>query len=699
MFVRFEYGTRFRIDDVEYEVRKVQEHTFEVMNLSYKEIELLDESNVLSAYEKGRLFFKEDEGEKRIQDSLDSKDGLEHDLSQYTDEQKEEMNRRYKVIEPFITGKIKGREVKSYLENYPIDERPESMKNLSPASFYRLVKQWNKHEDKRRLLPKSRGPKVRRIDSEVAKRISKIAHAADNKAEKPTDRQLYREFTKLLKTDNEERDLKNQLPVVSESTFRRIRKEVKDPYPRNKILYGVAKADYIKNGVSSETETTRPLEIVEIDWTPIDLLIRDFDLDETKRPTLLHAVDKHTGYPLGFHIILKPEPNAQDLKQLLLHCTLPKTYLKQLYPMVRFDWTAYGKPENIRLDNAKINDSRDFEELCSFLNIGLQFCEVRSGFQKGTVEGDFHNMDMKIFHANEGTLLPSDERDQYDPTEKACISMRGLYKIIHIWMVQLRANNYNRGRRGVPAHLWEQGLKECKVQRKLPYKRQYLELLLATQGVPRKITPKGIELLGNFFFSDELNQLRLRLEREKGDTSVLVRYGDADLRTIFVRDQKEKRYIEAYPRPGSLENKKIDRLYPVHAEVLAYKCNKNNSDYYHFDKQVEENAYESIREIFGSEKKDYRAAKRKRAREEATEIPLVTALTGVPSHLVPAVEKADLIKNIEDATHDMQSNKPVNRRVSTIEVGKIDEPQPGEGIPYDVDLDSLPEWGTGTKGR
>ncbi|WP_158602221.1 Mu transposase C-terminal domain-containing protein [Cohnella endophytica] len=699
MFVRFEYGTRFRIDDVEYEVRKVLDHAFEVMNLSYKEVELLDEQNVLFAYEKGRLFFKEDEGENRNQDVQDSKDGLEHDLSQYTEEQKEEMNRRYKVIEPFITGKIKGREVTSYLKNYPIDQRPESMPVLSPASFYRLVALWNKYEDKRRLLPKDRGPKFRRIDSELAKRISKIVHTADNKAEKLNDRQLYKEFTKQIRKDNEERDEKNKLPNVSESTFRRIRKEKMDPYPRNKILYGTAKADLIKNGVSSETVTSRPLEIVEIDWTPIDLLIRDFDLDETRRPTLLYAVDKHTGYPLGFHIILKSEPNAQDLKQLLLHCTLPKTYLKQLYPMVSFDWTAYGKPENIRLDNAKINDSRDFEELCSFLNIGLQFCEVRSGFEKGTVEGDFHNMDMKIFHANEGTLLPRDERDQYDPTEKACISMRGLYKIIHVGLVELRANNYNRGRRDVPAHLWEKGLKECKVQRKLPYKRQYLELLLATQGVQRKITPKGIELLGNFFFSDELNQLRLRLEREKGDTTVLVRYGDADLRTIFVRDQKEKRYIEAYPRPGSLENKQIDRMYPVLAEVLAYKCNKNNSDYYHFDEQVEENAYESIREIFSSEKEEYRVAKRRRARDEANEIPFVNALSGVPSHLVPAVEKADLIKNIEDATHERETIKPVNRRISSIEVGKIDEPKPGEGIPYDVDLDSLPEWGNGTKGR
>lgn len=698
MFVRFEFGTRFRIEDVEYEVRKVRDDGFEVMNLSYKEIELLDEHTVLSVYENGRLFFKEDEGEDRKQNVQDSKDGLEHDLSQYTDEQKEEMNRRYKVIEPFINGEIKGREVKTYLENYPIDQRPASMPTLSLASFYRLVERWNKYEDKRRLLPKDRGPKVRRIDGELAKRISKIVHRADSKAEKRTDRQLYVEFTGQIRKDNELRDANNKLPFVSESTFRRIRKEIKDHYPRNKILYGTAKADLIQKGVSSETVTTRPLEIVEIDWTPTNYLIRDFDLDETMRPTLLRAVDKHTGYPLGFHIILKKEPNAQDLKQLLLHCIMPKTYLKKDYPMVHFDWTAYGKPENIRLDNAKINDSRDFEEVCSFLNIGLQFCEVQSGFEKGTVEGDFHNLDMKIFHANEGTLLPEEERDQYDPREKACISLRGLYKIIHIAEVELKANNYNRGRRGVPAHLWEQGLKECKVQRKLPYKRQYLELLLATQGVPRKITPKGIELLGNFFFSDELNQLRLRLEREKGDTTVLVRYGDADLRTIFVRDQKEKRYIEAYPRPGSLENKKIDRTFPVHAELLAYKCNKNNSDYYHYDKQVEENAYASIREVIDSEKKDYRAAKRRRARAEANEIPVVTALTGVAANVVPAVEKADLIKNIEDATHEKQSNKPVNRQVSTIEVGKIDEPQPGEGIPYDVDLDSLPEWGTGTKG-
>lgn len=702
MFGELKYGSRFRIDDVEYEIRKVMEKAFEVTNLSYNEVELLDEDAVLSAYEQKRLFFKEDEGVDKEQIIQESKDGLEQHLEDYTKEEKEDMDRRYKVIEPYITGEIRGRDVKSYLENYPIDQRPASMPNLSTASFYRLVERWNKYEDKRRLLPKDRGPRSRRTDEELLRRISKIVHGADNKAEKLTDHQLYRIFTSQIRKDNEERDEKNKLPFISESTFRRIRKEMKNPYPRNKKLYGVAKADLIQNGVSSETVTSRPLEVMEVDWTPIPWLIREFNSDETLRPTLLYGVDKHTGYPLGFHIIMKKEPNAQDLKQLLLHCMLPKTYIKQLIPNLNYEWAAYGKPENIRVDNAKINDSRDFEEVCAFLRIGLQFCEVRAPHQKGTVEGAFHDANMKIFQANEGAIIP--DADVYSASDNACISMRGLYKMIHIWLVKLKAHNYNRGKGakgegGVPHHLWDKGLRECKVHRKLPYKRQYLELLLSTKTETRKITPKGIELLGNFFFSDELNQLRLKLDREKGDTTVLVRYGDADLRTIFVRDEKEKRYVEAYPRRGSLENKKIDRSFPVHAKVLAYICNKNNSDYNAFDPKVEESAYQDIADIVAEEKKDYRATKRKRSMDEAASIPIVSALTGVPSHLVPAADNADLIKNIEDATHEKQQTMAVNRRISSIEVGYIDEPQPGEGIPYDIDLDSLPEWGTGTKGR
>ncbi|NOU75315.1 DDE-type integrase/transposase/recombinase [Paenibacillus sp. LMG 31458] len=695
MFAALKYGTRFRIGDIEYEIRRQVDQDFEVLNKSYNLVELLTHDQITTEYMNDNLYFKE-ENQMPF-------DKIEHDLSQYSDAQKDEMLKRFSVIKPMLEGRIKKSEVRSYLENYPMEERPASSKDLSPASFYRWLNKWYEHEDIRFLCPQPPGPKKRRVNGEALNRISEEVHKADKKGEITTDRQLYIKIEKMISDDNILRGEKDKLSEISESTFRRIRKEIGDPYARNVIIFGRAKADLLQNGVRSETVTTRPLEIIELDWTPLDWLIKEFNFDERLRPTLIHAVDKHTDEPWGFHVIFKEHPNAQDLKQCLLNGMMPKSYLKERYPLVQKDWTAYGIPETIRLDNAKINDCRDFEEICSFLNIGLQYCEVQSGHQKGTIEGALGNLNKKLFHSVEGTLFSNPEqRGQYDSYGKACVSMKGLYHIIHILLVDLVTHVYNRGRRGIPHHLWENGLIENKVHRKLPYKKQYLHLLMSTKAVTRKITPKGIELLGEFFFSDELNNLRHRLDREKGDTTVLVRYGDADLRTIYIRDEKEKRYIEAYPRKGGLENKKIDRNYPVHSEILAYICNQNNKNYNEFDTSDMATAYENVQEVIKQEKAEDRKIKRQRNREKANGDTVPSAIDGVPQEFIPAADKSDLIKDIEEITSQkIKSDEISPKKVTDSEISLIEYSKPGTEIVYDeeVDLDKLAsQWGVNKKG-
>jgi putative transposase len=688
MFTDFSYGTRFRIGETEYEVLRQRGEDLEVLNISYDVKELLTLQNLLSAYNEKRndkrLFFKQEKDEK-----VD----IEYDLSDYSKDEIEVMNQRYLVIEPFIEGRLRPSGVKSYIENYPEEMRPNG--SLSPASFYRWIKLWYKRRYKLDLIPRKTGPKDHRVSKEVMTEVSTIILKYSKKAEYITIRDQFYVLDRILKDTNVTRDDKNKMSLISESTFRRLQKKKDDSYERDKEIMGLSQADLKHNGVHSTTKASRPLEVMELDWTPVDCLIVDFELDETFRPVLMYGIDQATDEPMGFNIVFKAQPNAGDWKQLILHCILPKTNIKENYPRVQKEWTAYGIPQSILLDNASVNDAIEVAEVCAALHIGLRYAEVEAGHQKGTIEQALGNLNHKAFQGLVGSLFSNtDEKGKYDAKNKATVDIKGLYHITYIAIVDLVANNYNRGEnvKGVPEHEWQTGLREMKVHPRLPYKREYLELIFSTDSVTRVIVPRGIELMGHFFFSEELNELRKRLEREGKSRSVCVRYG-SDMRVIYVRDEFNKRYIEAFIKNGGLEKKKIDREYPIHAELLAYLTNKNGKEYNEFDTTHLGRARIAIEEIQEECKLEFKGVKRRKRRELAEQETVVSAMKGVPSHLIPGIAETISI-NVLKVQDGIKTSKSVKDNKSDI----ILDPKPGELYVDNVDLESFANsWGTGRK--
>lgn len=471
------------------------------------------------------------------------------------------MNKRFQVIEPFIKKELKPSEVPDYLKNYPDRLKPNDI--LSTASFYRWVKLWFKREYKLDLIPKKRGPRGRRLADDEMTEVSTIIAKYGRQVETITVRDQFTVLKSYINDINLTREENEKFHMISESTFRRIQKEQVDTYEKDREILGKANANLKHNGVKTPTRATRPLEVLELDWTPVDCLIIDFDSDEAYRPIFMYGIDQATDQPMGLNLVIKKEPNAGDWKQLILHCILPKTNIKEKYPKVQKEWSAYGVPQSILLDNAKVNDSLEVAEVCNALNIGLRYAEVRSGHQKGKVEQALGNLNHKAFQGLVGSLFSNfNEKGEYDSKSKAVVSISSLYHIAHIAIVDMIANNHNRGEsiKGVPEQLWQQGISEMKVHPKLPYNKDYLELIFSTTSVTRVIVPRGIELMGHFFYSEELNDLRRRLEREGKSRKVNVRFG-SDMRVIYVRDDFTKKYIKAYIKEGGLLKSKIDKTY------------------------------------------------------------------------------------------------------------------------------------------
>ncbi|QUL57047.1 transposase [Paenibacillus tritici] len=573
---------------MEYIVRKENSKDIEVTNYSYDTVEIFSLDELIEAWSDGTLLVKHDDIPEQAQIA-------NHDIKMYTQQETKDMEIRYRILEPIINGQVKPAQYTDYINGLPKDLR----KVTSIASIYRWKKRWDSTQDKRSLIRRDdlKGPKQRTTPTEIIDIIKGILKQIEKEGVNISNRKIHLELKRRLKDMNLTRDEIRKINACSDTTVYRIVQDLTDTYQKDKLRHGVVQANLKREGSTGEVYVERPLQRVEIDWTPIDLFIVDVMNLVTERYYLVYGIDKLTGYPLGFYISEK-EPDAHAIKQCLLHIMLPKTHIRKLYPNLKHDWLAYGVPETIVLDNAKVNESEDLEEICNLLGVELDYPPIASGHLKGTIERAFQSLNTKVFHGIPGTTFSNTkEKDQYDSEGKACVTLRAMYEIIHITMIELVANDYDTARGGTPHILWTEALKDTRVHRKLPYRKEDLKLLLATGIETRTITNKGINIQNQFYQSSELMKLRDRKERTKDDLKVRVRFDKADMRVIYIWDEKNRQYLEAYPTRNSFRRKRINPEYPVHYEQLHYYNYKNYRGYKEFDTDAVGEGYNEVRDI------------------------------------------------------------------------------------------------------
>jgi putative transposase len=663
----FSHGVRFLWNDQEYTVREDKGNDVVVENLSYQRIETVRLDALVSSWDDGTLRFRQDESKKAV--------AIKHDLDLYTSEDKQVIEYRFKLIEPFINGKTPGYSVVTFLEGVP-EPKP------SKATFYRWLASYNKHGDKRYLSPQydRRGPQHRRPDPTVLEHLVRLLDQKFYGGEEVPVVVIYRSLKHWVKNENDIRIEQDKLKMMSKDTVYRIVHEVEDKYRKDVARHGKVQAELNKNGASARVLAVRPLERVEIDWTPLDIFVVDTGTFKRERFYLLLAVDKCSTYPLGFHISFK-EPNALDVKQCLLHAMLPKTQLRDLYPEVVNEWSAWGRPEEIVVDNAKVNESKDLEDVIRMCGIDIQYCQVKAGHQKGTVEKMLGDLN-RILHQIAGTTLSNpQERSQYSSEEKACVTIVGLYRIIHKILVDILGHTIHHDF-GMTRHaMWEKGLEAAKVHRTLPYAKQELKLLFGTGLEYRKITNKGVEILGQTYQSDALMELRLKMNRKKDTNRVRIRFDKDDMRAVYVHDSYTDQFIEVYATANSLEQKGIDDGYPVHYQQLADYCVNVHQNIATFDDTRIAEHYEDLDKIVQESKASLRDLRRSAAKSGPS--PSNVSLTDLQkSHIdlggpIPDLATLDNIRDAAEEESLPKSKKRVTltrqKRMETISLSPIVE--------------------------
>lgn len=204
-------------------------------------------------------------------------------------------------------------------------------------------------------------------------------------------------------------------------------------------------------------ETQFPLEVVQIDHTPMDIILVDeIHRKPIGRPYLTLAVDVYsrmiTGYYLSFDA-----PSATSVGMCLVQSILPKDKV-----LAKFDidakWPVLGYPRKIHVDNGADFRSITLEKSCSLHGIPIEFRPLARPEYGGHIERLIGSV-MKEVHRLEGTTFSNIfEKGEYNAEKRANMTLFELEKWLVTFITKVYHQRVHSGIDMTPLRRWEIGI-------------------------------------------------------------------------------------------------------------------------------------------------------------------------------------------------------------------------------------------------
>jgi putative transposase len=300
--------------------------------------------------------------------------------------------------------------------------------------------------------------------------------------------------------------------------------------------------------IGNGLEANYPLERVEIDHTPIDVIPVDENGSSLGRPYLVLAIDKFSRQVLGFSIGISNGVGWPEVMKCIKHIMSDKSYVNEIYPFIENEWTAFGLPKTIVVDNGLEFKNNAMKDACYQLGFVLQFCPPKVPQWKGSIERFFGTANTNLFHQLPGTTRsnPTKLGDDENPTNLAWLTFSTFIAIVHKWIIDVYSQDLNKGAGGTPALIWKKSIEDYPIS--LPNNISETAILLGRTAY-RKISRRGIELDTLHYNNIELNKLLLQFTQEnKGkEEDFLIKYDPQNIYEVFVYDHLiNKKWIKVH---------------------------------------------------------------------------------------------------------------------------------------------------------
>ncbi|HEV7582302.1 MAG TPA: Mu transposase C-terminal domain-containing protein [Mycobacterium sp.] len=389
---------------------------------------------------------------------------------------------------------------------------------VSNRRIYSLLRAFRDGPVTASLLRRTSGRKngSRHLDEAIEEQIEAAIKTVYLTREKPTLRKVLGEVARNCRAAGLNPPSLNALRArVSARTLRE----------RVRAREGAAAAGDRFRQVKIGLRTERPLQIVQIDHTEVDIMLVD---DVTRacigRPWLTLVLDVHTRMVAGLTLSLDP-PSAAGTALAVAQAVMPKAEWL-MDRAIHLPWIAQGVPDLIHVDNGAEFHSRAFERGCQQHGIRLQYRPPATPRFGGHIERLMGTL-MGRIHALPGTTFSDvGDRGDYASEARAVLTFREFESVLALEVLGPYHNEIHTALGRTPAAAWREGTADLELRMPGDADALFLDFLPFEERAVRR---DGIRLFNVLYQDGALAHLVA-----SGGGRLRVKYDPRDLSAVFV---------------------------------------------------------------------------------------------------------------------------------------------------------------------
>ena len=499
-------------------------------------------------------------------------------LVEFTEEQWECAKKRLDIITPLLH------------KNRTTEETMKAAEanGIHPSTIFRWLKSYEESELLSVLIPRysNRGGKGKtRIREESELIMHKVIEELYLHKQKLTPKQVYFEIKRRCNNAKvdipHENTLRNRIKQLSEKHTYKLRENRRS----GERLY--------RNTDGMFPAGKYPLDIIQIDHTPMDIIIVDEQYRQPiSRPFLTLAIDVYSRMIVGFYISLE-EPSYFSVSQCLTQAILPKEKVLRDYH-IDGEWNIWGLPRALHLDNGQDFRSIELQRSCEQYNVSIEWRPVARP-QFGAHIERLIGTTMRSVHTLPGTTFSNiKQRGEYKSEKEAVMTLHELEQ----WFCEYVVNVYHKTLHSSigmsPEKKFELGIfgDEYEMGKGLPERiddEDYFRLSLLP-SVERSVQQFGVTVDKIHYYHDVLRKWIKAKDPAGKMRKFIFKIDPRDISTIWFYDPDIKDY---FPIPyRNISYPPISR-WELRA-IKQYLAGKNIDSY---DESILFKAYDNMRKI------------------------------------------------------------------------------------------------------
>lgn len=284
-------------------------------------------------------------------------------------------------------------------------------------------------------------------------------------------------------------------------------------------------------------EAAKPLDIVQMDHSPMDVIVVDESSRESVgRPFLTLAIDTMTRCIVGMLLTLEA-PSATSVGLCLAHTVSDKRAWLDRLRLADISWPMSGKPELVYTDNAKEFKSEALKRGCQQHGINLDYRPLGQAHFGGIIERVIGTA-MKMAHELPGTTFSNtQERGKYDSEARAIFTLSELEQWLALAICTYH-ESVHKTLSETPSACWKRLTERIKPK---TVKNERAFLIDFLPVIRRSISRTGFVIDHISYYADVLKPW---IARRQNLDKFLIRRDPRDLSRVWVLEPDSHQYLE-----------------------------------------------------------------------------------------------------------------------------------------------------------